>query len=146
MCLHKIEALSHASCQFYRFAMCQVADYNIRRLFQQRFDIYQQLIGVVTQYEVHSGLDDPHLDAAVNWFRAAQSSTQRFDNLVFLDLLEVQEEIVLKTLKKSVKSAPKALSTQLAQLAASLQVNHDDLAALKVQYRYQQGTYTSYQS
>lgn len=146
MCLQNIEALSQASCQFYRYAIRQVADYNIRRLFQQRFDIYQQLIDVVTQHEVHSALDDPHLDAAVNWFKAAQSSTQRFDNLVFLDLLEVQEEIVLNSLKKSVKSTPKMLSTQLAQLAASLQVNHDDLAALKVQYRYQQGSSPSYQS
>lgn len=148
MSLQNIGALSQASCRFYRFAMQQVDDYNIRRIFQQRFDIYQQLLNLVVlkgaQPEV---VENPQVKAAVDWFDAAQSSIQRFDNLIFLDLLEVQEGVALATLKKSVKSTEtQELSAQLAQFAASLQVNRDDLAALKTQYRHQQGAFASFQS
>lgn len=148
MSLQNIGALSQASCRFYRFAMQQVDDYNIRRVFQQRFDIYQQLLNLVALKGAQPEVDNnPQVAATVGWFEAAQSSIQSFDNLIFLDLLEVQEGVTLDTLKKSVKSTEtQELSAQLAQLAASLQVNRDDLTALKAQYRHQQGAFASFQS
>lgn len=148
MSLQKIWALSQASCRFYRFAMQQTEDYNIRRIFQQRFDIYQQLLNLVAVNGAQpDAISDPQVSSAVDWFDAAQSSIQGFENLIFLDLLEVQEGVVLNTLKKSVKSAEsEQLSTQLAQFAASLQVNRDALAALKTQYRHQQSQFATFQS
>lgn len=148
MSLQNIGALSQASCRFYRFAMQQVDDYNIRRIFQQRFDIYQQLLNLVVLKGAQPAVEEnSQVEAAVDWFDAAQSSIQRFDNLIFLDLLEVQEGVALTTLKKSVKATEtQELGAQLAQFAASLQVNRDDLAALKAQYRHQQGPFASFQS
>lgn len=146
MFVQNIEALSQAGCQFYRSAIAQVTDYNIRRLFQQRYEIYRQLREVVTLNQTPTELDAPQLKTVIHWFKSARSSTQCYDTLIFLDLLEAQESVVLKTLKKFVKTVPKTLSNQLAQLAASFQVNHDELEALKVQYRYQQGPSSSFQS
>lgn len=140
MPLNDIYALSKAGCSFYRFATHHVDDYNIRRIFQQRFEIHQQLQAVVTQC---GSRPDPsnadRIQACSDWFETAQRSIQAFDNFIFLDLLEVQERLTLDILKRDVKKAgDKQLSQCLAQLAAHLQISRDQLAALKEQYRAQQ--------
>ena len=140
MQLFQIKALSEASCRFYRLAMQQVDDYNIRRIFQQRFDIYQELLNLTASQEMQVAVFvDEQLKQVVSWFETAQSSIHNFDNLIFLDFLDTQEGIALNALKQSVKlTDDEHLSTSLAQCAASLQVNQDALSALKAQYRHQQ--------
>lgn len=140
MQLYQIKALSEASCRFYRLAMQQVDDYNIRRIFQQRFDIYQQLLNLTAgEEEQHEAANDDRLTHTVKWFETAQSTIENFDNLIFLDFLDTHENIALSALKRGVKlSDNDYMSTHLAQCAASLQVNQDALIALKTQYRNQQ--------
>ncbi|MBA3989222.1 hypothetical protein [Aliidiomarina maris] len=140
MQLHQIRALSQASCRFYRSAMHQVDDYNIRRIFQQRFDIYQQLLNLTASFETHDNdAEDTSLNHTIGWFEAAEQNIQNYENLIFLDFLDNHEKIALDALKVSVKQTDNELmSTQLSQFAASLQVNQDALGALKVQYRSQQ--------
>lgn len=140
MQLFEIKALSEASCRFYRVAMQQVDDYNIRRIFQQRFEIYQQLLNLTASQQAQPNAPtDERLTQAVKWFEAAQSSIDNFDNLIFLDFLDAHENVALDALKQGVKeSNDDYMSANLAQCAASLQVNHDALISLKAQYRNQQ--------
>ncbi|RUO30938.1 hypothetical protein CWE12_06785 [Aliidiomarina sedimenti] len=139
MPLNDIYALSKAGCSFYRFATHHVDDYNIRRIFQQRFEIHQQLQEVVAQYGSHPDSNkEDRIQACSDWFETAQRSIQVFDNFIFLDLLEAQERLTLDILKRDVKkSTDEQLSHCLAQLAAYLQISRDQLAALKEQYRVQ---------
>lgn len=140
MQLFQIKTLSEASCRFYRFAVQQVGDYNIRRIFQQRFEIYQQLLNLTAAQQVHQDRhNDDRLSQTVSWFETAQSSIESFDNLIFLDFLDAHENVVLDALKQGVKEVnDDYMSTNLAQCAASLQVNHDALNSLKAKYRTQQ--------
>lgn len=145
--LNNIGALSEASCKFYRLAVQNVSDYNIRRIFQQRFDIYQQLLNLVAQRE---SLANPQIcdsvKSSINWFTAAQSSIYGFDNPIFLDLLEAQEGATLQLIKKTVKDThDQYLSNELAECAAAIQVNRDELFSLKAQYRAQAGFNSSTQ-
>ena len=140
MQLFQIKALSEASLRFYRSTMHQVDDYNVRRIFQQRADIYEELIHLLNARVTHTGTaNNEQLEHAITWFETAQASIHNFDNLIFLDFLDTQENTALNALKQSVKlTDDKYLSTSLAQCAASLQVNQDALSALKAQYRAQQ--------
>lgn len=145
MQLYQIKMLSQASCRFYRNAMHQVDDYNIRRIFQQRFDIYQQLLNLVASVTTaNQSQEDTQLNHTISWFETAQTSIDSFDNMIFLDFLDSHENVALNALKNGVKtSADKAMSAQLSQFAASLQVNHDALHALKNQYKGQGAAHRS---
>lgn len=144
MKLNNIGALSEARCKFYRLAMQNVSDYNIRRIFQQRLDIYKQLLNLVAQREplVSAQLCEP-VKNSINWFAAAQTSIYGFDNPIFLDLLEAQEGDTLQLIKKTVKDTnDQYLSNELAECAAAIQINRDELFILQAQYR----THTGYNS
>lgn len=141
MPLDDIYSLSQAGCRFYRFATHQVDDNNLRRIFQQRFDIHQQLLTLAHDHGASpDAISSSQAISSVGWFNRAQEAFESFESFIFLDLLEAQEKITLEALKSDVKSADsEPLRVGLAQLAAHMQVSRDQLATLKVQYRSQRG-------
>lgn len=140
MPMRDINSLSRAGCAFYRFAAQQADDYNIRRIFQQRFEIHQQLQELVAEYDaLDTYSEDPKVVTCANWYEAVQHSIDSFTNMIFLDLLEQQEAVLMQVMKNQVRETDSQyLRQQLARVAAHLQISRDALHALKEQYRLAQ--------
>lgn len=138
--MQDINSLSRAGCSFYRSAVQQADDYNIRRIFQQRFEIHQQLQELVAEHNaLDSYSEDPKVIACANWYETAEHSIDGFSNLIFLDLLEQQEAVIMLAMKNQVRNSDSQyLRQQLARVAAHLQISRDALNSLKEQYRLSQ--------
>ncbi|WP_199611070.1 PA2169 family four-helix-bundle protein [Flocculibacter collagenilyticus] len=140
MIVNEIIAVCHDGLAFYQHAQEHVEDYNLKRIFSGMIEIRREIIEKLEPEVIAREVSPVESESIFNkvrqWYVDAKDMLSDDNANVFIDELEQHEQATLNRLKEAMKRIEdERLAKKISHIAASVQMTHDKMAALKEQYK-----------